>query len=363
MADQVPPVVDEPRASLFSNLVAIVGLIILIVVVIWGLIHLVGLSQGWFSNFFTGGEPKITINAPKTVNSGEDFLLSWKFAAKEKGNYAFVYQCKSGLSVKNGTIAIPCGNAYTVGSTNSLTLTPFLDAKVASTTMPISIAFLPSATTSKLVQGSASIAIVHKVVQSTTTTQTTQTSTQTNSSQTSSSNTNTSGNGATKGTNTDTTYTPPSPAVNTAPANLRVQILAVGVIDQYSGMFVNRAPQSPGEIAAAVFDIENTGGRTTGTYHFSANLPTLGGYIYNSPAQMPLGPGDHVVNTLRWTYSQPVGTFTVSVVGDSNDADNYAAATIGTNYSVQQPQPYYYQQQPQYYQQNYPTYQPYQYTY
>ena len=127
--------------------------------------------------------------------------------------------------------------------------------------------------------------------------------------------------------------------------------MALGVIDQATGYFVNRAPSYPGDIAAAQFDIENVGGSTSGTYYFSANLPTQSGYVYNSPAQMPLSPGDHMVNTLRWTDSAPVGTFTVTVTGDSYDANNYASVTMGGNYYAPQPSYNNYYTQPQYYQQ------------
>src|SRR4051812_31531574 len=115
MADHNPPVVEQERASFFSNLVAIVGLVILIVIVIWGLLHLVGLSQGWFSSLFgRGNDAKITINAPVSVKSDEPFTVSWKYSTSEKGNFAFVYQCKSGLSVKSSGTTIPCGSAFTV---------------------------------------------------------------------------------------------------------------------------------------------------------------------------------------------------------------------------------------------------------
>jgi len=108
-------------------------------------------------------------------------------------------------------------------------------------------------------------------------------------------------------------------------------------------MFVNRAPIYPGDIAAAEFDISNTGGSTSGVYYFSANIPTVSGYVYNSPAQSRLAPGAHVMNTLRWSESQPVGTFTVTVTGDTNTADNYASATIGGGYNGN-----YYSSQPSY---------------
>jgi hypothetical protein len=40
-----------------------------------------------------------------------------------------------------------------------------------------------------------------------------------------------------------------------------------------------------------------------------------------------------VVNTLRWSQSQPVGTFTVTVTGDSNTANNFASITLGGYYN------------------------------
>jgi len=333
MADQKPPVVEEARPSFFSNLIAIVGLIILVVVVIWGLIHLVGLSQGWFSSLFNGGTPNISITAPANVNSGDTFTVSWKYPTSEKGNYAFVYQCKSGLSLTASGNKIPCGNAYTVGNLTSLSLTPTLTG-VASTSMPISVAFLPSATSSKLVQGSATIVVHNASV------------TQTNPSPTPVPPTKPTPSPVPTPTPTPTYNPTPSPAPVTykTPADLRVQIIAVGVIDPNSGLFVSRAPQGPGDIAAAEFDIANVGGSASRTYYFSANLPTIGGYVYNSPPQAPLSPGSHVVNTLRWTESAPAGTFTVTVTGDSNTANNFASATITNNYYYGYQQPTYYPQ-------------------
>lgn len=335
-ADHVPPVVEEPRGSLFSNFIAIVGLIILIVVVIWGLAHLIGLSQGWFTSLFNR-TPQIAITAPKEVTAGQPFNISWKYSTTEKGNYAFLYQCKNGLTLKNGDIPIPCGNSYTVGTASSLTFTPILEG-TASAQMPLSIIFLPSATSSQKVQGSVTIT-VQKASTATSTPSTTSESPTPLPSP------------STKPSTPSPRPTTPSPSpspnqpVSRTPADLSVQILALGVIDRSTGMFVNRAPMYFDDIAAAQFDIANVGGSTSGTYYFSANLPAAGGYVYNSPAQTPLHPGDHVINTLRWTNSTQTGTFTVAVSGDSNAANNYASATIG---QAGPPQPTYQYQQPQY---------------
>lgn len=318
-------VVDEPRASLFSNLVAIVGLIILIVVVIWGLLHLVTLSQGWFSSLFNSG-PKITVTAPKQINSGETFTVSWKNSSTDKGNYALLFQCKNGLEMKSNGGAIPCGTAYTIGNTTSVSLTPTLQ-NVATTSVPVTVVFLPSSTSSERIQGSATIQIQNANVATagSNSSNTSKTPAQTSKPSTNTSNSSNASSGSTKPATTDSTAK--------TPADLSVRIVAIGVIDPVSGQFVNR-PAMPGELSAAQFDIANVGGTTSGTYYFSANLPTNAGYIYNAPAQSPLAPGAHVLNTLRWSDSAQYGTFTITVTGDKSTGNNYASQTIGSSYYV-----------------------------
>ncbi|MBI5470478.1 hypothetical protein HY968_04155 [Candidatus Kaiserbacteria bacterium] len=319
MADANPQhvVVEEPRAGLFSNIVAVVGLIILIVIVIWGLLHLASLSRGWLSFLFNRAVAKVEVTAPANATSSIPFSISWKYSTSEKGNYAFLYQCRAGLSLKAGSGAsIPCGAAYTVGGTTSLSMTPTF-AGATSTSLPITVIFLPSATTSPQAQGSATIA-VHAASVSTPTPTAPETPT--------------------------TPSTPVKPAVSApvyrGPADLSVRILNIGVIDPYSGQFVNRVP-GPNDVAAAQFDIANEGGSASGTYYFTATLPTMSGYVYSSPAQAPLGVGSHVLSTLRWSDGNPGGgTFSVSITGsDSNSSNNYASRWISGGYYV--PQPYY----------------------
>jgi len=126
-----------------------------------------------------------------------------------------------------------------------------------------------------------------------------------------------------------------SPTVPATPADLVVRILAVGVIDPATGAFVNRTPASPADVAAVQFDIANEGGSSTGVWYFDAQLPTTyAGYLYTSPGQEPLGPGDHIINTLRFT---PVisggGIFNVIIdpqgrVNESNKTNNTATQFI-----------------------------------
>lgn len=135
----------------------------------------------------------------------------------------------------------------------------------------------------------------------------------------------------------DTQPTKPSTDAGTptTPADLSVRILAIGVIDPVSGVFVNRPPASPADVAAVQFDISNDGGASTGAWYFYAQLPTIaGGYPYRSPVQEPLGPGDQVVNTLRFS---PIisggGIFNVIVdsegmVNESNEINNTATQFV-----------------------------------
>lgn len=130
---------------------------------------------------------------------------------------------------------------------------------------------------------------------------------------------------------------PQKPATHTqaTPADLSVHVLDIGVIDPATGAFVNRAPTSPADLAAVRFDIANDGGASTGAWYFSAQLPTATApYRYNSPEQEPLGPGDHIVNTLRFSPVVSLGgIFNVivdpqGIVNESNETNNTATQFV-----------------------------------
>lgn len=298
----------RPKQDLFSNILAIVGLVILAVIVIWGLLHLATLVAPSLSSLFSS-TPKIQITAPVSATSGTPFTVSWKYSTSEKGAYAFLYQCKNGLQFDAGAVsgsanAIPCGAAYTVGAVSMLSLVPHLSA-TTSLEAPFSIIFIPSATSSKQVQGSAIVKInpaaqpvvpVTSVVETTKPTQVVKKAT---------------------------------PALGTAgPADLSVSITSA-TVDQYGN-------------AVVIFNIGNVSGSASGSYYFSAQLPTMNGYPYNSPQQASLNPGDHIVNTLRFSQATP-GIFSVSLsVSDANQGNNYASQTVsGSYYTTTYTQPTY----------------------
>ena len=303
---------NEPQPGLLANTVALIGLIILAIVVIWGLLHLGSLSGNWFSSLFPSSNPAIVVSAPARVNSGEGFNVSWKYTPSTGGTYAVLYECKAGLVLgivgANSIVTnIPCGTAYTIGqATSSIYAVAQLNA-TSSVSVPLSVVFMPNTSAAKQARGSATIA-VYAAAQPTPTV-------------------------VTHLDEPSMTYTPPvasqtypskssssdyKGSTYSGPADLSVRILSVNA----------------GNPASVTFDISNIGGSPTGTYYFTAQLPTAEGYTYSSPAQDSLAPGAHVVNTLTFTEIQNGGGMITIHVGESGGANNYAQQYVGGNSSA-----------------------------
>ena len=348
---QTPQRTSEGR-NLAGDILAIIGSILLLIIVIWGLVHMANLSGGWFSSLFPNKGGKITVTAPAEVTSGTKFVISWSYMTSTKGSYALLYQCSSAVKLEkqsavNTTLSIPCGAAFTLGtSDNKATLLPLLAG--TTTKVPLTIIFMPFGTSTEAfsaqAQGSVTVTVKPGTAGATSIPQP-------------------------EMTTAKKSAAPPSSTRPSTPADLAVRIVGIGVIDPSNGMFVNRLPTSPNDLSAVQFDISNDGGSSTGPWYFIAQLPTMENYTYTSPPQAPLGPGDHIVNTLRFTQVAPGGgIFEVIVdpvgqVTESNKSNNIASQTISppmyynNQYQYQQPyqQPYYPQYpNPTYYQQYQP---------
>ena len=317
----------EEEASVFSSMLAIIGLVILVVVVVWGLIHLASLSSSWFDSLLPHSTPSIELEAPASTASRTPITLRWRYTSSESGSYSFVYQCGTGAHFETATSKqIPCGAAYALASSTSLALTPVLSDS-ASSTIPYSVVFIPSGTSAPSAQASGSLLVTPAVAAAQTIT---------------------------------TTQSVPAAKKPQGPADLSVRIISVSA-DQYGN-------------GTAIFDIANVGSGSSGAYYFQSILPTTNygtvyyygsasqGYSYSSPAQVSLAPGEHVVSTLRFTGAEVGGVFSVtadpsSSITDSNRTNNYAYQTLVGNYNT------YNNSQPYYYQYNYQQPQPYYYTY
>ncbi len=305
-------VIEEKRPSRLYNILGTIGLVIVLIVIIWGLFHLATLLSPWFSSLFRSSSSQtpaaLHVSAPASATSGTPMTVTWSYNTTAKGTYAFLYPCNDSLRFTTAGAAgtenaIPCGTTFGVTG-SSLTMTPVLSGTKA-LNEPLTVIFAPA--TGAQVQGSAVVTIspeaqpvpvpvVHK------------------------------------------------PVTYTGPADLSVVILSA-VVDQ-SGL------------ATVVFDISNNGRGGSGSYTFQAYLPTRSTYTYYSPAQASLSPGSHIVNTLRFTDATP-GAISIIVdpsesVNDSNRTNNYAAQNLSMPYGYNpQPQyntngytPIYYGQQP-----------------
>ncbi len=298
---------EEPKPSLASNILAIVGFIILIVVVIWGLVNLAGISRDWFSSLFGGSDAVIEVTAPKSAISGTPFTLSWKYDEPSEGTYAFLYQCESGLAFQTpgvaGIVGIPCGAAFTIGGEEKrISLMPYV-SRNAPLDVPLSIIFMGSATGTQA-QGSATVRITPLLATTPAPTSSPEPTPEP----------------IPTPTPTPTPSTRPEQATPAPklPTDLSVHIISVTVDASGNGV--------------ATFDIANIGRTSSGTYYFSATLPTQSGYIYTSPAQSPLAPQAHVVSTLRFSQGSG-GTFSVSITtADSNQSNNAASQTVSAPY-------------------------------
>ncbi|HUO50848.1 MAG TPA: hypothetical protein VMU25_04785 [Candidatus Paceibacterota bacterium] len=312
MADthQQPVHAEEKKSHLWSDILTIIGFAIIFIIIIWGIVHLVSLVSSNFSSPSGRQTTGLQVTAPTSAKSGEPVTVTWQYTPSTDGGYAFVYQCQPGLGFKiqTGTstsMQVRCGSALELpNGNNSIVVTPELTA-TSSVSDSISIVFIPR-TGGAGVQGAATISI--SPAQKTTS--------------------NASGSGTTK-TTQHVTHTE---NYNAGPADLAVRIISVSIDSTGAGV--------------ATFDIGNIGGTTSGSYYFTAQLPTAVPYPYQSPLQSPLGPGDHVQNTLRFTDLMPGGgLFGVSIVnGDNSPANDTASQFLsapytqpGYNYA---PQPY-----------------------
>lgn len=274
--------------SRLPNILALVGFLILIIIVVWGLIHLASLSSGWFGNLFKSKkEVTISITAPNTVVSGTPTQIKWKYTTKDTGTYSFLYECGTGVEFgapvdESHFARIPCGAAFKMGNaTSSAYILPVLTA-TSSTKTNMTILFIPTGAGTQA-QGISAITVTPRVATSTPTT-----------------------------TKPDTKPQTSTEPVTHGPADLSVRITGISV-DAYGN-------------GIATFDIANIGGSSTGTWYFTAQLPTQTPYTYSSPAQAPLAPGSHIVNTLNFTQAAS-GNFYVNVSpasGETNTTNNTA---------------------------------------
>lgn len=115
-----------------------------------------------------------------------------------------------------------------------------------------------------------------------------------------------------------------------------VSISAIGYLATTSAeSFVASSTIPSGSRPAVKFTIKNTGTNVTGSWRFSASIPTQTAYIYQSPIQQPLNPGDSIDYTLGFDQAIAGSNKMISItanfdhaVGESNTNNNSASTQL-----------------------------------
>lgn len=286
--------------------IAILGLIAILLLGAWGIIQLAFNLPGIFSSvgssisgmFRTASSTQavkesMTVTAPQSITNEQPFTLTWRHTLSG-GQYGYTvsYSCVDGISMKaplpTGSYqAVECGKPFNfTNATQKMTLIPTVTANDARVTFTVSAVKLSNKQVS--VSGTASANAKTKEV--TTATKTTTSTT-----------------GATYygSGRTSNLYGYP---------DLVVQINSINSLSSSFGR------------TAVVFTIQNAGTNVAlAGWTFDAFLPVNNGFLYSSPLQQPLYPGDRIVYTLTFDegdYDRDYRNYR------HDDYDNYGGITI-----------------------------------
>ncbi len=117
--------------------------------------------------------------------------------------------------------------------------------------------------------------------------------------------------------------------------DLATTITATGYLATSSATsFIATSTIPKGARPAVRFTIKNIGTNATGAWNFSAKIPTATNYLYFSPTQQSLNPGDSVDYTLGFDQALP-GNQTITItanasnaVKESDQSNDTATATV-----------------------------------
>jgi len=141
------------------------------------------------------------------------------------------------------------------------------------------------------------------------------------------------------GSQTTGTYplgTTTAPGVAYGLPDLVVNITATGyLLSASADTFIASSTVPSGARPAVRFTIKNIGTNVTGSWRFSASIPTQTAYIFQSQPQQTLGPGDSIDYTLGFDQANRGYNQMISItanfdhaVGESVTTNNSASATV-----------------------------------
>lgn len=258
----------------------------------------------------------LTVSAPQViVNEGTPFSISWTHKDKNTdGVYTVRFDCSEDITltspVRSGSLS--CNTSLNVGDTNSASFTA--DSAKGDSTIDVRfhVEYTPNGETVPTMTDDETITIARTEP--------------TNS-----------------GGTTGGIVTTPVTAVSdpNGHIDLSVSLVAVGVVDNTTNQFFtvqNPSRSAFNQRVAVRFEVKNNGTKTSPTWTFTASLPTAQNYVYNSPTQSALRPGESIIYTLAFDsfVNSTSGTVTVNVdpsnyISESNESNNKLIRVIQTN--------------------------------
>lgn len=143
----------------------------------------------------------------------------------------------------------------------------------------------------------------------------------------------------TAGAKTNSTFDLSSAGATRALSGLPDLVVTVNAIGYFAGAstdsFVASSTVPVGNRPAITFTIKNIGTNASGSWRFSASIPTQSFFLYQSQPQQSLAPGDSIDYTLGFDQSNKGTGQMISItanfdrtVGESNTNNNSASATV-----------------------------------
>lgn len=335
---------------------ALIGIVAVLLVGLWGAVIAARAVPGLFSavpNTFSAlasavvsvtstfipaaKEKTLTIVPPPApVQSGESFVLSWKYDRKGvKGEYTLSFACADGVSLssptKSGAMGtVPCDTQFEFLNVNDAVVLTARTAQKESTEISVAITFTPSGQGEPAVSGAALLTVENGSPEDKTPEGADEKPR--------------TGGGITAGPETTTVEITSGTAparIESDPkglADLAIHMIETGVVDEASGEFTaNKAPSrsATGKRIAVRFYIENSGTKMSDEWFFVAHLPTTPPHAYTSPIEQTLGPGERIEFTLGFDSFEKDnrGELLIiidpeSAIDDSNRDNNRLEETI-----------------------------------
>jgi len=287
---------------------------------------------------FIPNERIVLTPSVSSIRSGDEFTLSWEHRGKDtNGGYTFDYECQTGVHIERTTSDGKTTTLFCNIPTSLLDTETTIRVSAYSTAneardLIMNIAFTENGSNSVDREGSAQVVVTPagSTVVGTDIVTPTPIGTGTN------------GGGTTPGTKTEetnlfftgTSTTPKTSNPNGKP-DLKVTILAVGSVDRSTNEFTATSSIRAIERAGVKFEVVNIGTKQSGSWLFSAVLPTSPAHIYQSKSQPNLYPGDRIEFTLGFDAIRDLGDNVVIVNADNigslqelSETNNIAQATI-----------------------------------